>query len=303
MRPLSPELQAVLRRVVPHAERPPPPSADDLPAWRALQQDIEERAKPACEVAVAHAQARLIERRVAGMPAIEIVPPNAREIAPAIFLHGGAYTGFSARSSLFASAPIARQLARRVIALDYPLAPHAEFRTIVPETGAAIAAICATNDGAALIGDSAGGGLALAATRHALAAGACPRVLALISPWTDLTNTGVSHRTHAARDLLLAYEPGLRVSAAAYAGDELSHPDASPLFADYDETFPPALIICGSEEILLSDSTRMRDALDHCGAELSVFDGLFHSFAAIAPQAPESQAAIARIRAFIEQRH
>lgn len=254
-----------------------------------------------CAIALKQTGAEVQERFYAGMKALIITPPNARDAASAIFLHGGAYTTFSARSSLFASAPMALALERPLISLDYPLAPQASFRTIVPATAAAIEAICAETPVAALIGDSAGGGLALAATQHALHTHkAAPPRLILISPWADLSANGDTHCTHAARDPILAYEPGLRVAAEAYASAELACPGASPINADFDPRFPPALILCGSEEILLSDALRLHQRLQSFGSELALHEGLFHSFVTIAPHAPESKAALAHIRRFID---
>jgi acetyl esterase/lipase len=288
-----------LARIQPHAERAPPPAPDDIAGWRAVQADIEERARMPCEIALKQTGAEVHERIYASMKGLIITPPNAGDAAPAIFLHGGAYTTFSAHSSLFASAPMALALERPLISLDYPLAPHARFHTIVPATAAAIAAICAETP-IAVIGDSAGGGLALAATQHALQTHrAAPARLVLISPWADLSANVDTHRTHAHRDPILAYEPGLRVAAEAYAGAELAHPDASPINADFDPRFPPALILCGSEEILLSDALRLHQRLKSAGAELALHEGLFHSFVTLAPHAPESQAARALIRRFI----
>lgn len=298
---LSQELQAILARVQPHGERPPPPSTDDIAGWRAIQADIEERARMPSDLALKHTGANVQERIFAGMQALLITPPNAGDAAPAIFLHGGAYTTFSARSSLFASAPMALALERPLISLDYPLAPQASFRTIVPATAAAIEAICAETPIATLIGDSAGGGLALASTQHGLQSYKSPPPrLVLISPWADLSANGDTHRTHAHRDPILAYEPGLRVAAEAYAGAEFAHPDASPIHANFDPRFPPALLLCGSEEILLSDALRLHQRLQSFGAELARHEGLFHSFVTIAPYAPESKAALAHIRRFID---
>ncbi len=298
---LSPALQEILERLPPHDDRPPPPTANDLEGWRAAQREIEERAAPACGRAIAQTGVRLCTQQFAGMDTLVIAPPGAHDAAPAIFIHGGAYTTFSARSSLFASAPLAVALARPIISLDYPLAPHATFHTIVPAVANAITAICAQHKSIAVIGDSAGGGLALAALRTCIQAGASSvRALALISPWTNLANTGESHHTRAASDPILAYEPGLRVAAEAYAGCDLAHPDASPGLATYDASFPPCFIVCGSNEILLSDALALRDIM--VGAEMFVARGLFHSFPTIAPHAPESQKALAKIREFLDAR-
>jgi monoterpene epsilon-lactone hydrolase len=302
---LSPEAARVIADLPPHGERPVPPDPDDIPAWQALQADIEVRARPLCEAARADSDADVAEGRFADLDAVIITPRRAAAgVRPAVFLHGGAYTRFSARSSLFASLPLADALACPVIALDYPLAPAATFRSIVPSTAAALDAVGCELGPYVLIGDSAGGGLALSACRRTIADElAVPDCLVLLSPWTDLGNSGDSHRALADIDPVLAYDPGLRLSAAAYAPGAEGHPDASPLLADYDAGFPPTLIVCGSREILLSDSLRLHRRLRAAGAtaEIDVHDGLFHSFTTVAPKSPEAAEARSGIRRFVDR--
>lgn len=302
---LSPEAAAVIERLPPHSERPAPPDPTDRAGWQALQADIEARTRPLCEAARKRSGADVSESRFGPLEAIMVTPRETPAFAkPAVFLHGGAYTGYSARSSLFASLPLADALQRPVIALDYPLAPAETFRTIVPRTAEALNAVGRELGAFVLIGDSAGGGLALSACRTAIERKLrTPERVVLLSPWTDLSDTGDSHRSVAGADPVLAYEPGLRVAAEAYAPGEIAHPDASPLLARYDSRFPPTLIQCGSREILLSDALRLhRRLLAACvPTQLDVHDGMFHSFVTVAPQSPEAAAARRIICRFIDR--
>jgi acetyl esterase/lipase len=300
---LSEEAARVIASLPPHCERPLPPDPRDVSAWAALQADIERRAALHCNAARACSDADIGEGRFGDLEAVIIMPRRAPISArPAVFLHGGAYTGFSAHSTLFASLPLAEALERPVIALDYPLAPAATFLTTVPRVAESLAAVGDELGGYLLIGDSAGGGLALSACRAVLAqGGAAPDGLVLISPWADLGDRGDSHRTLAGVDPVLAYEPGLRISAEAYAPGAADHEDASPLLACYDARFPPTLIQCGSREILLSDALRLHRRLRDAGVgvDIDVHDGLFHSFTTVAPKSPEAAAARTVIRRFL----
>ena len=133
-----------------------------------------------------------------------------------LFLHGGAYFYFSPSDGY---RPLTTRLAARtglpVLAIDYRLAPEHPFPAAVVDAIAALAWIRDNGpDGAAparrvfLCGDSAGGGLALAAlmARHhpeglpdatAKLAADTPLVDGLIalSPYTDLTCSLPSYRT------------------------------------------------------------------------------------------------------------
>ena len=67
---------------------------------------------------------------------------------------------------------------------------------------------------------------------------------------------------------------------SAYAGNRvLSSPELSPLFGDFSG-FPPTLIQAGSNEILLSDSIRLRDRMRQAGVDctLEVWSDMWHVF-------------------------
>jgi acetyl esterase/lipase len=293
-------MEAALRNPSPAASAAP----DDLGGWQEIQADIERRAQAACDRAQELCVPHLETRRFGGMDATLIVPRSVEPDRPTvIFLHGGAYVGFSARSSLFASIPLADTLGCRLVALDYPLAPASRFEATVAATAAAITGALEEMGDCYLVGDSAGGGLALAATSQLLARGLpAPKALALISPWTDLSCNGDSHVTLREHDPLLDAEH-LAICARTYAGEELQHPLASPLFGVYEANFPPTLILCGSREILLSDALRLHQRLLAAGAEteLEVFDGLHHSFPTVTPNTPEAVTARQRIKNYLER--
>ncbi len=301
-------LSSVARATMEAALQNPAPAAaaapEDVSAWQEIQADIERRAQAACDRARELCVPGLEARRFGGMEATLIVPRSVEAEQPiVIFLHGGAYVGFSARVSLFASIPLADTLGRRLVALDYPLAPASRFEATVAATAAAISDVIEALGDCCIVGDSAGGGLALAATNQLLARDLpVPRALALISPWTDLSCSGDSHITLREHDPLLDAEH-LAICAKTYAGEALQHPLASPLFAAFTPDFPPTLILCGSREILLSDSLRLHQRLLAAGAEaeLHVFDGLHHSFPTVTPNTPEAVTARQRIKSYLER--
>lgn len=299
---VSDEIRRFLEALPPHEARPRPPAADDLAGWARLQALIEERMRPVCEAALARYGATLTGISYGPLDGLLVVPasiPAGR--APVIYLHGGAYTGYSARSSLAASVPLAADLGRPLIAIDYPLAPGSRFTNTVPLVTEAVQHGIRAFPGAALIGESAGGGLALAVSSRLARQGNPPPALCVISPWCDLGARGDSRVTLAAHDPVLSYASGLSPSAQAYAQDDIDHPDASPVFADYSGAFPPTLVLCGSREILMSDSLRLYARMRRQGgtAWLSVYEGMIHSFPVLVPDAPESSAARSEIRDYL----
>ncbi len=78
-------------------------------------------------------------------------------------------------------------------------------------------------------------------------------------------------------------------------------PLISPLFADL-HGLPPLFIQVGSDEILLSDSTRLAEKAHLAGVDVSleIWKGMWHVFQVFAPYVPEAQKAIEQIAAHIK---
>src|SRR5206468_4169342 len=172
-----------------------------------------------------------------------------------LYLHGGGYCIGSPLSHRALVSRLALSSAATAWVPDYRMAPEDPFPAAVDD---ALAAYRELLDGGAdpkrlvIGGDSAGGGLTFAAALAIRDAGLpAPAGLVAISPWTDLTASGAAHAAKAETDPMVNGE-ALAMFAKAYAGDDLTEPLASPLFADLKD-LPPVLIQVGGEEALLSD--------------------------------------------------
>jgi acetyl esterase/lipase len=112
--------------------------------------------------------------------------------------------------------------------------------------------------------------------------------------------TGESMKTKADVDLIL--DGGKEIQfALMYLGDtDPRAPLVSPLFADL-RGLPPLLIQVGSDEILLSDSTRLAEKARAAGVDvtLEVWEGMQHVWHFAASLSPEGRNAIHRIGEFI----
>jgi len=156
----------------------------------------------------------------------------------------------------------------------------------------------------ALMGDSAGGGLVLAAMLRLRDDGvALPTAAAVVSPWTDLALTGDSFRLNAKRDPLIPVELAPRLVELVLAGADPRHPYASPLYGD-PTGLPPTLIQVGGDDVLRDDAVRMAEKMRAagCHVELDVWPGLWHVWHALARVMPEARAAIARIASFMQDK-
>ncbi len=154
-----------------------------------------------------------------------------------------------------------------------------------------------------MLGDSGGGGLALALGLRLRDAGApMPAAIVALSPWTDLRLSGESVRRNAAADPMQDAAIAARFAAHYLNGADPHHPYASPLYGD-PAGLPPTLIQVGSDEILRDDAVRMAERMRQagCAVELEIWPRMPHVWHVFAPVMPEARRAIARIGAFVEQ--
>ncbi len=161
-----------------------------------------------------------------------------------------------------------------------------------------------------VVGDSAGGNLALSLTLRLRDEGMpLPAGLVCMSPWADLSNSGPSHVENATNDPTFGLEPG-EWDGVTPVGVETTYPDGlnaqapylSPSFGDY-AGFPPMLLQAASAEVLLSDSQMVYDNAVQNGVDctLTVYPGMFHVFQASLDLFPEGREAWEEIDAFLER--
>jgi acetyl esterase/lipase len=132
--------------------------------------------------------------------------------------------------------------------------------------------------GIALVGDSAGGGLALGIAQELLGESALRR-LVLLSPWLDLTLAHPELDEVGRRDPWLS-RPGLLEAAAAWAGgDDPTSARLSPGNGPL-EGLPPTTVLVGTRELCLPDSTDFVAAARKAGveADLTVVEGALHVY-------------------------
>lgn len=257
---------------------------------------------------------RGVERRVLDLGAIPalhlrdgVATGSPAERDAILLCHGGSFVaGGYATHAAFASW-VARTTGADVYLPDYRLAPEHPHPAATDDIFAAYRAILGLGHSprrTAMLGDSAGGALALATVRALPEMNVpSPAALVLISPWLDLTLSSASIAGNARRDPMLR-RAWLDYSAGAYAGGlSRSDPRISPLFADL-RNLPPTLVQVGSDEILLDDSTRFADRAYAAGVdiELQRFEGWWHDFQALAGSLHAARAALEDVAAFLKRR-
>lgn len=234
-------------------------------------------------------------------------PPAPAERDAILLVHGGAFVLGSPSSYSGLAGWIAQATGADVYVPDYALAPEQPYPEPTDDLFAAYRMILERGHEpgrTAVIGDSAGGALAVSTVRTLPEMNVpTPAAMALLSPWLDLTLSAASVSENASRDPMLR-RAWLEGAARAHAGElRLSDPRVSPLFADL-ATLPPTLIQVGSDEILLDDSVRFADRAWSEGVEVELqrFNGWWHDFQVHAGTLKPARAAIEDIAAFLARR-
>lgn len=284
------------------------PLPDDVAGWKSLHDAQDKALEEPNRIVLDQLGAGVTEDTIAGVPVLDIRPKGWTDDGRVIvYIHGGGFTLFSARSMAGLAALVGNAAAMRVISIDYTNPPAMKWDGVQAQIDAVLKGLVAQGmplSRIAVFGDSAGGNLAIRAVLNLREEGAgLPSAVLLFSPWADLSNTGDTAITLTAADPTLSYGGFLSNSARAYAGDiELKDPRVSPLYADFSQGFPPTLIQDGTRTILLSTSVRTYRALKAAKADAAIdlYEGMWHVFQG-AP-APEAATALESAGAFLKEK-
>ena len=186
--------------------------------------------------------------------------PGADKSRAVLYVHGGGYVIGSLDSHRHLASEIARDIGGRTLALHYRLAPEHPFPAPIEDTLAGYRYLLAQGlkpQNIAIAGDSAGGGLVVAALVAIRDAGLPqPSCGWCISPWVDMEGIGGSMTSLAGVDPMVQKEPLLDMARMYLGGANPRSPLAAPLYANL-RGIAPLLIQVGAAETLLDDATRL----------------------------------------------
>ncbi len=221
-----------------------------------------------------------------GMPVLRVTPKEQIDKSRIILhMHGGAYVSGGLLQSRAVISPICAASGTTAVTFSYRLAPENPYPAQLEDALKVYQSLL--DEGfeprnIAFVGESAGGNLALVLALYLRDHGmAMPGAISLLSPWTDLLQTGESYRTLREEDATLDADQVLR-SALDFAGGsaaKLSDPMLSPIYADF-HGFPPTQIQCGTKEILLSDADTLEKCMsrDDVPVQIIRWEGMCHVF-------------------------
>lgn len=235
-------------------------------------------------------------RTVLGGRPAEVVEVPGADGPPVLLLHGGGFLTGSPRTHRGFAAHLAASAGAPVHVLDYRLAPEHPHPAAVDD---ALAALDELGGPVALVGDSAGGAVAvLAAVRLRDEGRPLPYALGLVSPVADLT--GRASAAWEGPDPLLRAS-WLRQGVEAWAGERAAA--LSPLHSDLTG-LPPVLVHVCSDERLLPEGEALVDALRAAGVDAVArrFDGLWHDVHVQAGQTARATAAVVELGTWLRDR-
>ena len=189
-------------------------------------------------------------------------PQDDRDAA-LLWLHGGGYVLGSLDSHRHVVSEAGRAAKAWSLALDYRLAPEHPFPAAVEDAVSGYRYLLSRGirrERIALAGDSAGGGLVVAAMLAIREAGlAQPACGWCISPWVDMEGIGETMSTKAAADPMVQREGLVEMARLYLNGADPRSPLAAPIYADL-RGLAPLLIQVGAAETLLDDAIRLAKA-------------------------------------------
>jgi monoterpene epsilon-lactone hydrolase len=180
--------------------------------------------------------------------------------AALLYVHGGGYVIGSLDSHRHLVSEAGRAAKTWALALDYRLAPENPFPAAVDDAVSGYRYLLSRGirqKRIAIAGDSAGGGLVVAAMLAIREAGLeQPACGWCISPWVDMEGIGETMSTKAETDPMVQRAPLLDMARLYLGGADPRSPLVAPIYADL-RGLAPLLIQVGAAETLLDDAIRL----------------------------------------------
>jgi acetyl esterase/lipase len=231
------------------------------------------------------------------------IPQTTRNKA-ILYFHGGMYLFGSPQAHRQHVVKFVRGCGMDALVFDYRLAPENPFPAALDDALQAYEYLLSQGyDPMNIVfaGDSAGGGLCLAALLAIKDRSLpLPAAAAALSPWTDLMLTGKSYQTN--KKICFSPEGCAENASRMYAGDHSRlNPYVSPLYGSL-EGLPPLHISAGGNEILLDDSVHFAEKASAAGVDvmLRIDKGMCHCYPVFGDLFRESKLALAEICQFLK---
>ncbi len=220
-----------------------------------------------------------------------------------LYFHGGAYTMQANKMHWQIIDYILKEIQCTITFVDYPLVPEYTCIDTINMVINVYSYLCnSDNQEIILMGDSAGGGLALALAQYVNSNNLMPKPskIVLFSPWLDVSMENDITEDQATKDLILDKDT-LKIIGNRYAGD-LSNKDylCSPLYGNVAHIGEIALFT-GTSEILNTQAKILKDKVLIENGSLSYheYENMQHVWVGF--PIPEAKDAMEKVCAFIKK--
>ncbi len=203
---------------------------------------------------------------------IEVVvfrPRRKKSVATILYLHGGGYVEHASIVHFFFIDSIQRMCPSTLYMPIYPKAPVHQAPFTVSKTKSIYTSLVQEiQEPLFLMGDSAGGGLALAVAQEIKQQ---PSHIILISPWLDISLRNPLIKELQEKDPMLHYTH-LKNMGISYKGNlDETDPKVSPLFGDITNLAPMTFFV-GTHEIFLADARDFHRKCIASGKEINYIE-------------------------------
>jgi len=201
----------------------------------------------------------------------KLVNENAKGIV--LYIHGGAYVYEADAMHVDFCDQLVDELNVEVYMPNYKLAPQNTYKEAYDLLYNLYMDLLQEKLPIYIMGDSAGGGLALAFTQFIIGANRDrPKKLVLISPWVDVTLSNPDIKDYEDIDLTISTYAPIEFGKL-WAGDlDTKDPMISPLYGSF-LLLPDTLIFCGTDEVVLPDILLAFDSMKEVGVNVSLIMG------------------------------
>ena len=232
-------------------------------------------------------------------------PQNGQTVM--YYIHGGGFTTGSARERRDLTFYLCDEPGYDCISCDYRLAPENKLPAAYEDCFSAYREICARYPKVIVLGESAGGTLALATVQRAMREGLpLPLAVAAFSPLAGLNMDFASHTENVKTDVMLKRDPAAgklldMLCPEGYGASFCKDAAVSPYYGEF-RGYPPLFLSASDEEILYDDAralyARAQSAKVRC--RLEVQKGMMHAWPMF-PMLKEARKTLADLKMFLKE--
>lgn len=226
--------------------------------------------------------------------------PHGAGAGTVVYFHGGGWVVGDLDSHDVPCSWLASLSKRRVVSVDYRLAPEHRAPAALDDCLAVARAI--SNDSRVVVaGDSAGGQLAAVTCRRLESEGRSVAGQVLVYPITDCSTESDSYRRFGEGHFLTTATMRFFIDQYLPTPADRFGPDASPLLAP-PMTLPPAFVLLAECDVLHDEGRAYAERLRTAGSDVTVDEvpGVIHGFFSF-QGTREGHEAARRIAAFVER--